>query len=139
MENLLSQRLKNIIIIAFLGVVLITYWVFIKSPDLDRDNIYKFALKSIKAVEKKLEQQVLDYQYRARQVFRDYNYQTLSHSRLKPKEALIIEEKGVIKDYFGEIYHFKFPPLELGGWSFIEHSNHVYFVEKTAEHIFYVR
>ena len=139
MENLLSQRPKNIIIIAFVGVVLITYWVFIKSPDLDQDNIYRFALKSIKAVEKKLEQQVLDYQDRSRQVFRDYNYQTLSHSRLKPKEALIIEEKGVIKDYFGEIYHFKFPPLEPGGWGFIEHSNHVYFVEKMANHVFYVR
>jgi hypothetical protein len=52
---------------------------------------------------------------------------------------LIIEEKGVIKDYFGEIYHFKFPPLQPGAWSFIENSNHVYFVEKMADHVFYVR
>jgi len=139
MEDLLSQRLKNIIVIAFVGVVLITYLVFIKPPGLDRENIYRFALKSINAVEKNLEHQVLDYQDRARQVFRDYRSQNLMHSRLKPKEALIIEEKGVIKDYFGEIYHFKFPPLEPGGWSFIENGNHVYFVGKMADHVFYVR
>jgi signal transduction histidine kinase len=139
MENLLSQRLKNLIVIAFVGVVFITYLVFIKPPGLDRESIYKFALKSINAVEKKLEHHVLDYQDRARQVFRDYRSQNLSHSRLKPKEALIIEEKGVIKNYFGEIYHFKFPLLEPGGWSFIEHSDRVYFVGKMAEHVFYVR
>lgn len=139
MENLLSQRPKNIIAAAFAGLVLIAYLVFIKPPGLDQENIYRFAVKSINAVEKKLEQEHLDYQDRARQVFRDFRSQNLMHSQLKPKEALIIEEKGVIKDYFGEIYHFKFPSLEPGDWSLIEHSNQVYFVEKMANHVFYVR
>ena len=139
MENLLSQRLKNLIFIALVGVVFIAYLVFIKPPGLDRQSVYRFALKSINAVEKELEHQVLDYQDRASQVFQEYRSQTLSHSRLKPGEALIIEEKGVIKDYFGEIYHFKFPLPEPGGWGFIEHSERVYFVEKMANHVFYAR
>ena len=59
MEDLLSQRLKNIIFIAFVGVALITYLVFIKPPGLDRENIYKFALESINAVEKNWSSRVL--------------------------------------------------------------------------------
>lgn len=144
MENLLSQGLKNIIVfvlavIALVGGAVISYFLFFNPPQLDKKNIEKFILKRINVIEKKLEQRNRDYQKRSEGIFHGYQSKSLQHRRLNQNEALIIEEKGVIKDYFGEIYHFKFPPLETGAWGFIEKSNHIYFIQKMADRVFYVR
>lgn len=146
MENILPQGLKNksiiifaLVVIALVGGAVTSYFLFFNPPRLDKKNIEKFILKRIEIVEKKLEQRTRDYQTRSEQIFPRYQSKSLQHRRLIPKEALIIEEKGVIKDYFGEIYHFKFPPLETGDWGFIEKSNHIYFIQKMADQVFYVR
>jgi signal transduction histidine kinase len=139
MENILHQRLKNIIVIVFVGIALASYFIFFIPPALDKDKIDKFILERINIIEKKLDQQNRDYQERAEQVFHRYRSKNLPHPQLNPREALIVEENGAIKEYFGEIYHFTLLPLETGVWAFIEKNKNIYFVLKMADHVFYVR
>ena len=139
MENILHQRLKSIIVIILLGLAAASYFLFFKSPHPDKDNIEKFVLKRIKRIENKLEKRDDEFQERARRLYRLYGEQELRHPQLEPKEALVIEENGAVKKYYGEIYYFRMLPLETGERAFIEKNRNIYFLYKMADHVFYTR
>jgi len=139
MENILHQRLKGVILIGLLLFAAASYFLFFKPPQLDKKNIEEFALKRIQLMERKIAQRSQALMERARELFELYRKNDLQHPRLEPKEALIIEENGRIKRYFGEIYHFRLLPLEPGDRAFIDKNNNIYFLYKLADHIFYTR
>ena len=148
MENLLPQGLKNLnpssryarFIFTGLGIlVFILYFLFFKPPDLDNKNIYKVVSENIETIEAALRKKNQRYQNRAKILFDKYRLNTLQHSHLNSNEALIIEDNGIIKYYFGEIYYFKFRPMKIGDWALIKKSDNIYFTRRMADHVFYVR
>lgn len=141
MENLLHQRTKDIIAIGLAAAVaaVILYLVVYNPSNLDNQDVSQSVLKCIRTVEHTLQDKKQRYQGRAAALFEKYRANTLQHSQLHPKEALIIEQDGVPKNYFGEVYYFKYRNMETGEWAFIEKNRDLYFTRKMADHVFYVR
>nr|NIM10392.1 hypothetical protein [Candidatus Aminicenantes bacterium]NIM77196.1 hypothetical protein [Candidatus Aminicenantes bacterium]NIN16490.1 hypothetical protein [Candidatus Aminicenantes bacterium]NIN40350.1 hypothetical protein [Candidatus Aminicenantes bacterium]NIN83170.1 hypothetical protein [Candidatus Aminicenantes bacterium] len=141
MENILPQRTKDIITIGLTAAIaaVILYLVVYNPSNLDNQDIYQSVLKCIRTVEHTLQDKKREYQERAVTLFEEYRSNTLQHSQLHPQEALIIEQDGVPKNYFGEVYYFKYRNMETGDWAFIEKNRDMYFTRKMADHVFYVR
>ncbi len=148
MENLLSKRSKNldvIIRIASSGFIILTavlYLFLFKQPhldDTDTNVVREAVLSNLKSIESTLERKITDYKKRAEFIFSKYQQQQLQHSELERKEALIITHNGIIKEYYGEIYYFKLKTIETHDWGFIEKRKALFFMQKMAENIFYVR
>jgi signal transduction histidine kinase len=142
MENLLPQRAKDIIIIALAAAAAaaILYLTIVYNPSgPDNEHVYQSVMESIRNVESTLEKQTEEYRERAETLFRQYQSNTLQHAALNPKEAFIIEQNGVIKSYYGEIYYYKFRAMEVGEWALIIRNEDIYFTRKMADHLFYFR
>jgi signal transduction histidine kinase len=141
MENLLPKRFKVIIVAGALLVLLaLVYSLGPAAPDgPDNDQVYRPVLKHIHQAEKSLQKKNHAFQKRAESVFAQYRANTLQHSRMLPKEALITEKNGVIDAYYGEIYYFKFRGMPVGRWAFILKNKDLYYTRKMAEHVYYFR
>lgn len=142
MENLLPQRPKTLalmVLSVFLLVSLALHFSLFKPPDLDNAAVEEAVLANLRSIETTLENKISDYKKRAASVFDKYHARQLQHSELGPKETLVFTQKGIIKDYYGEIYHFKFKKININDWLFIDKKNMVFFVRKMAKDIFYVK
>lgn len=144
MENLLPERLKAIGTMRLLlgGVILLAvvlYFFMFRQPHLDDASIKETVLSDFKAIESGLDARLSEYEARAGFIFHRYDGGRLFHTDLEPKEALIITENNVIKEYFGEIYYFKFKPIGEGEWCFLEKKQNLFFMQKMAEGVFYLR
>ncbi|MCP5053889.1 MAG: HAMP domain-containing histidine kinase [bacterium] len=148
MENILLQRLKHLnpvsnvvrVVFTLVAVIfLLLYFLVFKAPEADEKGIYQAVLNGIHQGESFMEKRNRDFQKRSKRIYGLYNSDKLQHSALYSKEALIIEKNGVIEDYWGGIYYFKFKPLETGDWSYIVKQKDVYFIQKMGEHLYYVR
>ncbi|MCX6583056.1 MAG: ATP-binding protein [Candidatus Aminicenantes bacterium] len=142
MGNLLSKR-PGFLKFALPGVLIlatgILYLLFFKPPPLDNAAVERTVLANLQSIETTLAQKVEDYKQRAGFIFNKYQSKQLPHAELGPKEALIIAPGGVITDYFGEIYYFKFKDMGVNQWLFNERKNALFFMQKMADHVFYVR
>ena len=110
METLLSKRIKNLVFILIL-ISLFFLFIFLfvgNSFKINRDKINKNILKDIRISERNLENKIISYKKRANSLYKKYRTKKLSHSEMNQKEALVIEKRGVIFDYYGEIYCFEF-------------------------------
>jgi signal transduction histidine kinase len=141
MENLLPQGTKDIIAVglAAAAAAVILYLAAYNPADLDNRDVYRSVRKCTRTVEHTLQDTKQRFRERAAALFEKYRANTLRHSRLHPKEALIIEQDGVPEHYFGEVYYFKYRDMETGEWAFIEKNRDMYFTRKMADHVFYVR
>jgi signal transduction histidine kinase len=124
---------------AVTALVVALYFFVFHTRDQDEKDIYHSVIKSIHQVEHAMEKKTGQYRKRAQAVFRRYLSNRLEHSEMKPKEALIIEQNGVIRKYLGEIYYYKFKPMKTGDWAFIEKNRNIYYMTQLAGHVFYVR
>ena len=148
MENLLSKRSKNLDIIAgivgtgFIILAAVLYLFCFKQPHLDNTDtrvVREAVLSNLRSIESALARKITDYKKRAAFIFSKYHQQQLHHPELSRKEALIITHNGIIKEYYGEIYYFKFKAIDPHEWGFIEKRKALFFMQKMAENIFYVR
>jgi len=147
MENLLFQRIKNLIPrsrltgFAFLLIVVVLtvlYFVSFHFEANSEEDIYNWVSKGIRKVENNLGKKIDKYRYRAEEIGRKYLSNKLEHADLHEQEALILEHNGIVKEYWGEIYHFSFPDIQSGEWSFIERKDNIYFLQKMAENLYYM-
>lgn len=144
MENLLPERIKTLGMFRLLlgGVILLVvllYLFLFKQPHLDGASVKETVLSDFKTIESSLDTRLEQYKARAGFIFDRYRRDRLLHVDLEPKEALIITENRVIKEYFGEIYYFKFKKMGNGEWRFIEKRKNLFFMQKMAKGIFYLR
>ncbi len=141
MENILSKGHKNLIFGALIFIVLVIVLLAFFSIHHKSDINYSFKIikDNIHSAELSLNIKVKKFIKRAVAVKKKYNEKTLLHSDLKMEEALIETENGIIKNYKGAIYYFKYTNLLIGKWKFIKQDNNVYFVYKTGENRFFVR
>ena len=113
-------------------------WQF-KPPAPDNAAVERTVLANLQSIETTLAQKVKDYKQRAGFIFNKYRSKQLPHAELGPKEALIIAPGGVITDYYGEIFYFKFKDMGVNQWLFNERKNALFFMQKMADQVFYVR
>ena len=141
METLLSKRTKNLVFI-FVLISFLFLFIFLfvsNSLKINRDKINKNVLKDIRIFERNLENKVISYKKRAESLFKKYKINKLEHSEMNQKEALVIEKRGVIFDYYGEIYCFKFEDINVGKWFLIKEHSELYFIQKMDKNIFFIR
>ncbi|MDQ1354354.1 MAG: hypothetical protein QG657_4663 [Acidobacteriota bacterium] len=142
MGNLLPKR-PGFLKFALPGVVIlaagILYLLFFKPPALDNTTVQKMVLANLHSIETSLAEKVGDYKQRAGFIYNKYRSGQLQHAELEPKEALIIAPGGVTESYYGEIYYFKFKDIDVNQWLFIERKNVLFFMQKMADYVFYVR
>jgi len=148
LEDILLQRSKNLKPIPrffrFFLVLVAIVWIFFyffsfKASEPSVKDILKSVLGSLRQVETLLRDKNNYYQKRAETLFSKYLLDKLTDSQMESKEALILENNGVVKTYWGEIYFLKFLPLSPGKWGFIEKNRDIYYVRKMADHIYYIR
>ncbi|HLP48743.1 MAG TPA: hypothetical protein VK469_22575, partial [Candidatus Kapabacteria bacterium] len=142
MGNLLSKRfgfLKLALPAGFILLAAILYLLLFNPPSLDNITVEKTVLANLKSIETTLAQKIADYKQRAGFIFNKYRSNKLAHSDLEAKEALIIAPSDIIKDYYGEIYYFKFKEMAVNEWLFSERKNTLFFMQKMADNIFYVK
>lgn len=133
-----DRLLKWLFLVAVVTAVFLYFLVF-RSPNLNEKDIYRWVMKKIYRVEHYLQNKSGQYLDRANRLFELFRAEKLDHTELQSREAIITEKEGVILTYMGEIYYFKFTPMETGTWGFIEKNRNIYFNMKLAEHIYYVR
>lgn len=141
MGNLLSKRSENIALAVLIIMVLaaaVLYFSFFRQPSLDEDTTKQILISHIKKVEEALGQTFEEYRQRAEFIYTRYRGQTLPHSMLNSREALIITGNKTIRDYYGEIYGFRFIPMDIGETRFVELRNDLFFLKKMAEDVFYM-
>lgn len=151
MENIPLQRFKLLnpseaggrlvkwVLAAAAIVAVLLYLLVFRAPQPDEQGIYRWVMKKIYRVEQALQKKSGSYLARAKHLYKLFSTGKLEHTELEPKEALITETNGVIREYVGEIYYFKLNLRETGSWSFIEKNRNIYFSMKLADNIFYVR
>jgi signal transduction histidine kinase len=142
MGNLLSKR-PGFLKFALPGVVILAagvlYLLFFKPPALDNASVQRIVLANLQSIESALAEKVEDYKQRAGLIYNKYRSQQLQHPELGAKEALIIAPGGVTENYYGEIYYFTFKNIGVNQWLFIERKNSLFFMQKMAENVFYVK
>jgi len=141
METLLSKRIKNLVVILIL-ISLFFLFIFLfaaNSFKINRDKINKNILKDIRISEKNLENKITNYKKRAWYLHKKYKTRMLEHSEMNQKEALVIEKRGVIFDYYGEIYCFEFKDIDVGKWFLTKKNSELYFVQRMERNLFYIR
>jgi len=140
METLLSKRSKNIIYFIVLGIFLVLLSITILSTgkDLNSKDILASLSANIKDIEKKVDGKIRSCLLRGDRFYNKYQSGSLEHTDFLRKEALIIEDKGFITDYFGEIFFFKFIGVPTGEWKLIRKNQDIYIIKKYTEHIYYV-
>lgn len=140
MVHLLSKRAKYLAgtwLAAVIAAVIFYLALFgISGPD--RQYIYRSVMEDIRTVEALLNEKNHRFRERGESIYKLYLDNNLQHSRLKSREALVIEQDGVIKDYFGEIYHFVYRRMDTGQWMLMEKNRDLYYSRKLADHVFYV-
>ncbi|MCU0288435.1 MAG: hypothetical protein MUF15_18820, partial [Acidobacteria bacterium] len=124
------------------GLILLAALLYIfifKPPALDNSSIENTVLANLKSIETALAHKVADYKLRASFIFNKYRSNKLAHSELEAREALITAPSDIINDYYGEIYYFKFKVMAVNEWLFSERKNALFFMQKMADNIFYVK
>lgn len=124
---------------SFILLAGVLYLFSFKPPALDNATVESIVLANLKSIETTLAQKMVDYKQRADFIFDKYQSQKLGHAELNPNEALIIAPGGIIKDYYGEIYYFKFKEMAVNEWLFIERKTTLFFMQKMADNVFYVK
>jgi len=139
-ENILSKGHKNLIFGALIFIALIIALLAFFSINHQSDINYSFKIikDNIQSAELSLNLKVEKFIKRAVEIKKKYNKKTLLHSDLKMDEALIETENGIIKNYKGSIYYFKYTDLQIGKWKFIKQDNNVYFIYKTGGNEFFI-
>lgn len=140
MAHLLSKRAKYLAGagLAACAVAVVLYLAMFGVSGPDKQYIYQSVMEDIRSVEAGLKEKDRTFRERGETIYRLYKENKLQHSQLKPREALVLEQDGVIKDYMGEIYHFVFRPLETGQWMLMEKNRDLYYSRKLSDHVFYV-
>ncbi|MCP4220771.1 MAG: GHKL domain-containing protein [bacterium] len=115
------------------------YLLFFHPFGLDNAGIKNRVLAGLETIEESLLEHVASLRKRAARLFADYETGDLKHHRLKGGEALVMTRYHQVDEYFGEIFYFKQEEIDIGRWCFIEKRDSLYFLEKMAEDVFYVR
>ena len=120
METLLSKRSKNIIPLVILGFLgLITIGLLVKNPEkVSIQSIQEKLTASMKKMDARITRRVLELERRAEYLCDRLNKEQLDHSEMKNRESIILEKNGVVSEYFGEIYYFKFNNRSYFKWYF---------------------
>ncbi|MCP4157461.1 MAG: HAMP domain-containing histidine kinase [bacterium] len=147
MADLLSKRTQNLstllngrVVVSFsLCLILALYLLFFNTGGFDSIKIKKLVLSNLESIDLTLEEKLHQYKERASFIYDKFRAKNLQHSRLKRKETLLILQKGAIKEYFGEIFYFRYKELDTAEWVFIKRKKSLFFMQKMAENIFYVR
>jgi signal transduction histidine kinase len=139
MENLLSKRLKNLGVIFLSAFILLFYLIYFYKTNLDSTSFEGVILSNFKSIENSIKGKILQFERRADYIYEKFYSKDLQHDELAQKEALIVEYQGVIKDYFGEIYYFKYHDIKPDDWLFIKRKAALFYLQKMADHVFYVR
>lgn len=139
MENTLSQRFKNIAVFLAIAVTILGYYFLNHRAQGNRDSIAHVIEQTITRVETYLAEKIDRYKKRGDVVFQRFQENTLQHAEMYPKEALVLENNGVVDDYYGEIFHFGYRNIPVGQWVLTEKNSDIYFTWRVSEHLFYVR
>ncbi|MGE5343557.1 MAG: ATP-binding protein [Candidatus Omnitrophota bacterium] len=141
MENLLPERTHHLIlaVLVMLAAAAVFFFALLYPYHPDNGDIYQSITTNIHSVESALKNQIHLYQTRAKSVSHRFHRHALRDSDLISGESLIIEKNGVIADYYGEIYHFKFKDGARGQWFFSLKNNALYFSWKLSDHLYYFR
>lgn len=142
MENLLFKRSKNLTAIisgALILLAAVLYLFIFREPALDQHAVRALVTEDQRAVENALEKRVTAFKERAALIFVKYRDGALEHADPDTGEALIITRGGAIEKYYGEIYYFKPGAVDVGGWLFLEKKKNLFFMQRMAANVFYVR
>lgn len=141
METILSQRIKNLVYFFVLGLLIVSVILaqLFFSPEKTINRMPSLSGGRVDQIEATIEQKIQKLIRRADFIFRSYRTGALAHSSLKNRESLIVENAGVIGEYYGEIYYFKFKPIPVSSWLLIEKNRDVYFVQRCDRNVYYVR
>jgi signal transduction histidine kinase len=141
MEIVLSKRIKIVILIL---LYVAFFWIagsqLSETTDQKkRDRIYRRLDREVKSVETHLKDKIDKNLKRGDLLARRFGDGTLVHEEMRPGEALVEERENKVGEYFGEIYHVRFYRMEVGKWRFIENNDHLYFLQKCSQNLFYVK
>jgi len=141
MENILSKRNKNLILISIIVIIIVLSYFTVKSFKLSSNVGYGLEeiKNSISYLEKIIKNRIKKYLIRVDYIKNSQLSNKLTDSFLKKDEALIETKEGIIEDYKGAIHYFKFVKLSVNNWKFIEQNGIVYFIYRTGENSFYIR
>lgn len=141
METILSKRFKNIIPVVILCAIgLIVVGLFVQNPEnVSISAVRKKLAAGMKKMDARITRRILDLESRADYVYDKLRRGNLDHSELEDRESLIIEKNGVVSDYYGEIFYFKFKDRMSDSWNLIRKNQDIYFVKKCDNHVYYVR
>ncbi len=141
METLLSKRSKNLIPVFILGfiVLMVAVMIFFDPGKIPIPAVRQKLAANVEKIEARISSQVLELEERAEYLCEKYTRDQLEHSELQDQESLLMEKNGVVSEYYGEIYYFKFKPRATESWSLIRKNKDIYFIKNCGNHIYYVR
>ena len=141
METLLSKRSKNIIAVFILGIIgLIGLGLIVQDPEnISVSAVRKELAAAVEKMDARITRRVLELEKRADSICDRFKRKHLDHAELKSRESLILENNGVVSEYYGEIFYFKFNDRLPDSWSLIRKNQDIYFVKKCDSHVYYVR
>lgn len=141
MEIVLSKRIKVVILIL---LYVAFFWIVGsqfsgENEQKKRDQIYRRINAEVLEAEARLKEDIESCVQRAESLTRRFNDRRLAHDEMKPGEALVVERENEVSDYLGEIYYIRFYQMAAGDWRILENNDHLYFLRKCADHLFYVK
>ena len=141
MEALLSPRLKKLILPALAGfLAAATLWVVLAPPgELTTAQVRARVEKNGARMDDALAVSVRDCLQRSDELGRAFAAGRLDAAVLEKREALVLEENGIITGYVGEIFYFKPVAVPVGGWRLIHKNRDVYFLRRVAPRTYYIR
>ncbi len=92
--------------------------------------------RQLKRVERKMQFKAEKLRARATRLH-EARLKNRLNERLNSREALIVEDYGVIFEYWGEVLLVDFPDLPLNHWSLAKKGQEVFFTLRLEEHLYY--
>lgn len=141
MENLLSSRPAHLI----LGVVVLLLAMvpaaqrLLPGEPLTPAGIESFCRRQVERCEAELKKRLDAADRRSEEVLGLYRRGSLRHEEMARREGLLVEQNGVVKEYYGEIYYYKIDDAPVTPRRLIRKNDDIFYLRRLAPHVYYVR
>jgi len=140
MDALSHQRVKTVVFSSVAGLSLLITGVLTLRirPEPAPGEIESRVRRAMSHWEAGITERIETLKRRAGTLGRMMSESRLDHEDLREGEALIREQRGVVVDHFGEIYHFKRGGVAVGEWEILHHRDILFFLSREADSVYYV-
>ncbi|MDD8012696.1 MAG: HAMP domain-containing sensor histidine kinase, partial [Acidobacteriota bacterium] len=141
MEALLSPRLKNIIFATLVAALAAAaLWIsLVPARELGETEVQARIEKDCRHMEAALTREVRECLRRSDRIAAEFAAKRLSADSMEEKEALVIEQDGIITDHVGEIFFFKPVELPIGGWQLTRKNENLFFQRRVGPREYTIR